>query len=373
MSRLSRWLKKAIGKKWYKKLKTAAAVAAVVYTGGALAGAAAGTGAAAGGAGALSGTWGGLKAFGSNIWSGMSGGAQVGTGFGATSGHFLGNLYGTFTPEGQMMRGFGGGYTHTPGINPNAPVGIPGQGQQGGLKQLLGQQGTYVPGGMGGGKWGEWMNNYGGWIQGGINYMTIREQSKLAKEQMRMASTPLPSQLRFSRDLNLMDSIMSTSRGQLTSKFGTHTLQRFGITPHLVEAEALQARAERRREIESIEDESARMAARSGLFGQGALAGIQAETEVAGMAQDAAIGLAAEKSFANQIASLNQQYQQGVVHSMNMEQQQRIQMENARYQQSVAKAGMWQLLGNLAQGNYGNLFGAPKAPEIEIDDDIGGT
>ena len=108
MSRLSRWLKKAIGKKWYKKLKTAAAVAAVVYTGGALAGAAAGTGAAAGGAGALSGTWGGLKAFGSNIWSGMSGGAQVGTGFGATSGHFLGNLYGTFTPEGQMMRGLVG-------------------------------------------------------------------------------------------------------------------------------------------------------------------------------------------------------------------------------------------------------------------------
>ena len=70
---------------------------------------------------------------------------------------------------------------------------------------------------------------------------------------------------------------------------------------------------------------------------------------------------------------MNEQYQQGVVHSMNMEQQQRIQMENARYQQSVAKAGMWQLLGNMAQGNYGNLFGAPKAPEIEIDDDIVGT
>ena len=220
---------------------------------------------------------------------------------------------------------------------------------------MSGGSSPYVPatgGEAAGFDWKKFAGQLGSGASMYYQYELARNAQKFANQQLQIAREPTPAQRRLRRDLNMMDAIASTPTSQLTNKFGTTTLMRYGITPSLVEAEALQSRADRRREVESIEDEAGRMAARSGMFGQGSVAALKQQVAGQAVTQDAALALAAEQTFANQMASLQQQYQSGTIQSMNMDAAQQAQIAQAMGLQAQANASMNQFWGDLGQTMY---------------------
>lgn len=368
MSWLSKGLRKVFGKKnygklkrfWKKNMKYGRQLAAVVLgyhiLGPALGlKAAGGTTAAATTttAGAGGGFWASTGNFFENIWKGVRGKAAVAGTEGSLvqqAGHATGSAIGAFTEEGRMLNTMSN--PQTIGMNNAA-----------GYVSTSDGQGTGF-----GNKFQNFLGQYGGAINLYGQYEAMRSQRKLGEQMMAMAQQKTESQLRFRRDMDRIDAILSTPPSELSSKFGKTTLLRYGINPELVEAEALQARAERRREVESVEDASGRAAARAGMFSTGALGGLQASLEAQATSQDAALALAAERTFSNQVAALQQQYQQGQIMSMNMDAQQQIAIQQAMGVQQRAEQNMWDAIAKVGQKGV-DLYGAGKPPPMKTTSD----
>jgi len=352
-------------KRWKKRAKKVATAAAIIYTGGAAAGALGATGSFASGMGALKGTlgtlWTGAKAaidysFGTNISGVTLGGgstqysmAQLGKAGRKVGLELGGGSTKEITATGRKVLGYFNkedGEAETPKV-----------------ASAFGYIPRTGPGGSGGedvggfGDWGttieEWMSkdNIKGTLGTAADIGALYSQYKLIKSQQdyadqigAMSQRVEPGYYRFMNEQNRMSAILNTPRDQMRDRFSDTTLMSYGITPDLIEAETLQKRGELRREAQDYEDVSGRAAARAGMFGSGVLGAYaqQAESTMAG--QDAALALAAEKTFAGQMMSLRQQYSMGQVQSIGMEEAQLARQIAGQQAASATEQGMYELL-----------------------------
>ena len=361
MSRFSKFLKKAVGKKWYKRLKKVATVAAVIYTGGAAAGALGATGSFASGMGALKGTlgtlWTGAKgavdyAFGTNY-------SNVSVGGGSTkysmaelgkAGRKIGlDLGGGSTKDitaiGRKALGYLGGdekgETDKPGggfFQTYSPTTVPSNGKEEDWKDKL--EGFFgdkekIKGTLG------TIADVGSLYS---QYQMIKAQRDYAKQIGSMSQEVEPGYFRFQNRLNTMESILGTPREDLRGRFSDTTLLSYGITPDIIESETLQQRAELRRQAQDVEDVAGRAAARSGVFSSGVLGSYAQQSQIAQTGQDAALALAAEKTFAGQMMSLRQQYQTGQIQSIGMEEAQLARQIAGQREAAGVGQGMYEVL-----------------------------
>ena len=187
-----------------------------------------------------------------------------------------------------------------------------------------------------------------GWLASGATiwqtHEMIKSQSDFGRQMSALSSQTEASYHRFQAEQAMKQDILNTPREELRDRFSDTTLMSYGITPDLADAEALQERDRIRAEAQDYEDVSGRAAARAGMFGSGVLGAYAQQQQLAQTGQDAALGLAAEKTFAGQLMNLRQQYATGQVQSIQMEEAQIARQIAGAQAAQQGEQGMYSLL-----------------------------